>query len=107
MTDRKMTATRVLELNGALNRIRALDETAASIARDIEDTSSHWGEKVRSVFGQNRMSQWTNEFLGQVVATAIINELMVERAEKAADIEDEVDCPPPPICFQNPDRDNR
>jgi hypothetical protein len=104
----KLSARRIAEIHGALGRIRSLDETAGWIGKDIERDADEWGLKTRNAFGGNCLSQWRNEFLGQVVACAIINELMRERAEVAADIETLVDAPPAPFsCVQEPDREGQ
>ena len=104
----KLTGHDVNRIHGALQRISDLDKAALWIAEDIESRADTWGEKVRDVFGRNRLSQWRNRFLGEVVATAIINELMRERAELEAGIEDHVEAPRQSIiCPQHPDRENR
>jgi uncharacterized protein YcbX len=110
MGDRpKLTAARVQQLAAATDRIRSLDETTRWLANDLEDSddTTRWGEKVRDIFGRNRLSQWRNEFLGQAVACAIINELMQQRAEIVQEVGDDVECPPPPMPLQHPDRENR
>ncbi len=104
----KLTPNEIARIHGALRRIEGLDKTALWIAEDIEKNAERWGEKVRDLFGRNRLHQWRSRFLGEVVVTAIINELMCERAELAGDIEDRADVPDQPIARpQRPDRENR
>ena len=103
----KMTPNEIHRLSGSLDRIKRLDETIDSIAGRIEDDCDKWGEGVRNVFGRNRMDKWRNNFLGQVVATAIINELLKERDEMAGDLDGVVEPPPRPMIDQIPDRDLR
>lgn len=107
MTETKLTARQVHELAGSVERIRSLDSVAISIGEHVEENAEGWGAKIRDVLGRNRMDKWRNRFLGEVVAAAIMTELMRERDEIAAEIEAHVDVAKRPMPDQFPDRENR
>jgi len=97
----KLTPHRISALHSALDRIQDLDLSALDITENVEDSAEQWGEKAREFLCVPR---WPSRRLGKIIATAVLNEMMRERAEIVSEIGDEVECPPP---LQNPDRENR
>lgn len=93
---KKMTPNEIATCQQLLDRIKGLDETIRSIGDAVDGEANEWGEKNRDAFGRNRLSQFTNEHLGQVVAVGIVNALLDEREACAQEISEFVDVADPP-----------
>ena len=72
------------------------DSTIRSIIDGISHNADGWGEKVRDIFGRNRLSQFRNAELGDIVAHAIAVSLLERRRAMAAEIAGVVDVPSEP-----------
>lgn len=95
-----LTRKQIEEAGTAVDRVDRLDKTIEWIGQDI-DQAAEWGEKIRHVFGQNRLGQLTNEKLGQVVSMSIINALLMERAQHVAEHKAVVEFSDPPCPEQD------
>lgn len=85
----------------AIRRVAEIDKTIEWIVRDLEDTAGHWGSGVRDAFGRNRLSQMTNEQLGQMTFCAVINALLALRSELIEEWGELVEFSDPPCKVQN------
>ncbi len=67
----------------ALEAVESIDRSIEWMGHDIEANVESYGEKVRNIFGRNRLSHLDHKDLGQIVLCAIINALLKLRNEKA------------------------
>lgn len=88
--------------SSAADKIKSIDSTIKDMGNVIESNAQHYGERVRNIFGSNRLSQLTDSHLGEVVFCAIVNALLDERAGLVSEFADLVEFPKPPCVRQEP-----
>ncbi len=86
----------------AVDAIESIDKIINWMAKDVDGCSDEWGQKVRDIFGRNRLHKFKNSYLGEVTFCAVINALLEERAEIFEDNKDVVELPSPPCPTQHP-----
>lgn len=84
----------------AVETVKTIDLTIEWLGRNAPEELKKHGEKVRDIFGRNRLSQFTNEHLGEVVLCAVVNALLLSRREYVERANDIVKFPEPPCPVQ-------
>lgn len=80
-----------------IDRIESLDAMIEWIARGMESEAEVWGADARRSFGQQRLhAAPANRDLGRIVAMAIMQHALTQRAALAAEVEDLVELRDPP-----------
>ncbi len=67
----------------AVDRVKSIDETIASLGRDLEVNAENCGGKVRDVLGRNLLHHLGTEHVGQIVICGVINALLRMRNDTA------------------------
>lgn len=94
---RKLTAHAIKGMQNAIETVRDIDATLESIHSGFTNgNAGPWGSDVRDSFGRNRLSQFTHEDLGEIVAKAIVDALAKRRMEITKVFIDTVEFPEPP-----------
>jgi hypothetical protein len=84
----------------AVEAVASIDKLIEWLGRDVDTDAGTWGCGIRKVLGQNRMSKLTNERIGHIAFTGIINELLREREMLVAEYGDVVRFPDAPCPVQ-------
>lgn len=92
----KMTPGQIRDAYTAVERVKSIDANIEWLGKDAPDRVTHYGEKIRHLFGQNRMGNFTDCELGETVLCAVINRLLEKREQEVAGARDVVDFPHAP-----------
>lgn len=94
----------VEEVRIAANAIRAvknIDDTIEGLTSQIDRGANTLGDKVRTEVGRNLLSQFTDDYIGEVVITALINALLKRRQNLVQESEHFVEFPISDVQMQN------
>lgn len=92
----KLQPHQISAAHQALSKVKSIDDDIKWLVSDVPDKIAEYGEKFRIFLGRNRMDNFTNMELGDVVNRAVINALLVKRAEAIAKSGDLVEFPDAP-----------
>lgn len=91
-----ISARTVTAAADAVRHVKSIDDTIQSLRETPPARMAEYGDRVRNVFGCNRLSQFRDMSLGELILCSVINVLLAERRRITREFADIVDFAPPP-----------
>ncbi len=91
-----LSPSEIQKCSRRIDEIKRIDDAIRSIGKQLADDPSEWGERVRDIFGRNRLVQFRHSELGSIAGCAVINALLQRRGELIEDIAEVVEVSDPP-----------
>ena len=93
---RKLPPHAIEKAQSNLNYVKLIDESITWLGKDAPDKVAAHGKAVRAQLGTNRLTQFLDDQLGEILLCAVINALLDRRADIVNGPPDFVEYPAPP-----------